>query len=151
MTGEWVDEAVAVQQAWTRAFEARDLKALSALYTEETAFYGSTTTFYTTPDGVRTYFELLPPSYKRSAYEVPHVVPLGDDAMAATGEVTFYREEADGTVTALPLPYDACSGQARHSLEDRDASCVAPAKLLEVSSRGPMVCENVHRPRLGRG
>ena len=103
MTGEWVDEAVAVQQAWTRAFEARDLKALSALYTEETAFYGSTTTFYTTPDGVRTYFELLPPSYKRSAYEVPHVVPLGDDAMAATGEVTFYREEADGTVTALPF------------------------------------------------
>jgi uncharacterized protein (TIGR02246 family) len=103
MRDEWVDAAVALQQAWTRAFEARDLVALSGLYAEETQFYGSTATFYTSPAGVRTYFEILPPSYKRSKYAVPHIVRLSDDAMAATGEVMFYREEADGTVTELPF------------------------------------------------
>jgi uncharacterized protein (TIGR02246 family) len=103
MSDEWVEAAVAVQQAWTRAFEARDLCALSALYAEETAFYGSTAALYTTPAGVRTYFEILPLSYKRSDYAVPYVVWLGEDAMAATGEVTFYREETDGTMTALPF------------------------------------------------
>jgi uncharacterized protein (TIGR02246 family) len=103
MSEQLVEAAVAVQKAWTRAFEARDLTALSGLYAEDTAFYGSTAAFYSTPAGVRTYFEILPLSYKRSDYKVPHVVRLGEDAMAATGEVTFYREEADGTVTELPF------------------------------------------------
>jgi uncharacterized protein (TIGR02246 family) len=103
MSEQLVEAAVAVQKAWTRAFEARDLTALSGLYAEDTAFYGSTAAFYSTPGGVKTYFEILPLSYKRSDYKVPHVVRLGDDAMAATGEVTFYREEADGTVTELPF------------------------------------------------
>ncbi len=103
MRDSWVEAAVAVQKAWTEAFEARDLVALSGLYAEETAFYGSTAEFYATPAGVRTYFEILPLSYKRSDYAVPHVVRLGDNAMAATGEVMFYREEPDGTVTELPF------------------------------------------------
>ncbi|MBW4025046.1 MAG: nuclear transport factor 2 family protein [Proteobacteria bacterium] len=103
MSDDWVQAAVAVQKAWTRAFEARDLAALSGLYTDDTAFYGSTATFYSTPEGVRAYFEILPPSYKRSDYAVPHVVRLGDNAMAATGEVTFYREEDDGSTTELPF------------------------------------------------
>ncbi len=103
MTDDWVEAAVALQRAWTEAFQARDLAALSALYAGETAFYGSTAEFYTTPSGVRTYFEILPLSYKRSDYAVPHVVRLGDAAMAATGEVTFYREEPDGTMTPLPF------------------------------------------------
>ena len=103
MSDQWVDAAVAVQKAWTKAFEARDLAALSGLYAEDTAFYGSTAEFYATPAGVRTYFEILPPSYKRCDYAAPHVVRLGDNAMAATGEVMFYREEADGTVTGLPF------------------------------------------------
>jgi hypothetical protein len=68
-----------------------------------TAFYGSTAQFYTTPAGVRTCVEVLPLSYQRSDHAVPHVVRLGDSAMAATGEVVFYREEPDGTETALPF------------------------------------------------
>jgi len=103
MNEQLLEAAVAVQKAWTRAFEARDLTALSGLYAEDTAFYGSTAEFYSTPAGVRTYFEILPLSYKRSDYKVPHVVRLGDNTMAATGEVTFYREESDGTVTELPF------------------------------------------------
>ena len=94
--------AIKVQRAWKAAFETRDLTRLSALYTDQTAFYGSTAEFYTTPEGVRTYFELLPASFTRSDYAVPHIVRLGPDAMAATGEVTFYTEE-NGIVTPRPF------------------------------------------------
>lgn len=99
---DWVVDAVAVQRAWKQAFEARDLIRLSALYTDETAFYGSTAEFHTTPAGVRSYFEVLPPSYTRADYAVPHIVRLGADAMAATGEVMFYTEQ-DGVVTERPF------------------------------------------------
>ena len=102
MTDDWTQAAIDVQKAWKAAFEARDLDRLSALYSEETAFYGSTRAFYTTPDGVRTYFEILPANYVRSDYAVPHVVRLGDDAMAATGEVTFYTRD-EGVLTERPF------------------------------------------------
>lgn len=98
----WVADAIAVQRAWKEAFEARDLAALSALYTDETAFYGSTAAFYTTPAGVRAYFDVLPASYTRADYAVPHIVRLGPDAMAATGEVMFYTEQ-DGLLTERPF------------------------------------------------
>jgi uncharacterized protein (TIGR02246 family) len=103
MDEDWTAVAVATQKAWKQAFETRDLESLGALYADKTAFYGSTATFYDTPDGVREYFRVLPPSYKRSDYAVPHIVRLGPDAMAATGEVNFYRQENDGSVTLLPF------------------------------------------------
>ncbi len=99
---DWTQDAVAVQRAWKKAFEARDLAALSALYTNQTAFYGSTAAFYTTPAGVRAYFEVLPASYTRADYAIPHVVRLAPNAMAATGEVMFYTEQ-DGVVTERPF------------------------------------------------
>lgn len=102
MNEDWTAIAVNVQRAWKEAFEARDLARLSGLYSDQTAFYGSTAEFYTTPEGVRTYFELLPACYTRSDYAVPHIVRLGPDAMAATGEVMFYTEE-NGVVTECPF------------------------------------------------
>ena len=98
-----VEIAAAVQRAWTEAFAVRDVERIAGLYAEKTAFYGSTAQFYDTPAGVRTYFELLPAAFKRSDYAKPHVVRLGPDALAATGEVTFHREEADGRMTGLPF------------------------------------------------
>ena len=102
MNQEWVDAAVAVQRSWKTAFEARDLGRLCGLYAEETAFYGSTEVFYTSPEGIKTYFTLLPRAFTRCDYAIPHIVPLGPDAMAATGEVMFYTE-ADGVVTERPF------------------------------------------------
>ncbi len=102
MNQEWVDAAVAVQRSWKTAFEARDLAHLSSLYADETAFYGSTAAFYTSPEGIRTYFTLLPRTFTKCDYAVPHVVPLGADAMAATGEVMFYIED-NGVVTERPF------------------------------------------------
>ena len=102
MTGDdRVAIAVAVQREWKAAFEARDLARLGDLYADDTAFYGSTAAFHATPDGVRSYFAELPATFTRVDYQVPHVVGLGLDALAATGEVTFLVEE-DGRAEARP-------------------------------------------------
>ncbi len=102
MDDDWTQVAVDVQKAWKQAFEAREFDKLAALYADNTAFYGSTRTFYSTPAGVREYFRVLPPNFVRSDYEVPHIVRLGDNAMAATGEVMFYTED-DGKLTERPF------------------------------------------------
>lgn len=91
-----------MQRAWKDAFEAREFDKLADLYADKTAFYGSTRAFYTTPQGVREYFRVLPPNFVRSEYEVPHIVRLGDNAMAATGEVMFYTID-DGKLTERPF------------------------------------------------
>ena len=103
MTEDLTAAVIAVQAAWSEAFEARDLDRLAGLYAEETAFYGSTAAFHSTPNGVRTYFATLPASFKRAVYAVPQIVRLCADAVAATGEVIFHREDADGSITELPF------------------------------------------------
>ena len=100
---EMMQAAVAMTRAWKAAFEARDLDRLTALYAPRTAFYGSTAAFYDTPAGVRTYFELLPPAYRGADFATPHIVQLGPDAFAATGEVTFHRDDGADAMTALPF------------------------------------------------
>lgn len=102
MSDDWVDAAVAVQKDWTEAFKSRDFDRLAALYADDTAFYGSTRAFYKTPKGVREYFDVLPKHFVDSDYAVPHVVRLGADAMAATGEVMFYTNE-NGQRTERPF------------------------------------------------
>lgn len=95
------EAAVDVQRAWAEAFAVRDLDRLISLYADQTAFYGSTAAFYTTREGVRTYFELLPERFTAAEYQIPHIVRLSDDAVAATGEVTFYSTEG-GKTAAIP-------------------------------------------------
>ena len=102
MSEDWIQAAVDVQMAWKDAFESRQFEKLAELYADDTAFYGSTRSFYKTPAGVREYFRVLPPNFVRSDYDVPHVVRLGDDAMAATGEVMFYTLD-DGKLTERPF------------------------------------------------
>ena len=102
MSEDWIQAAVDVQTAWKNAFESRQFDKLAALYTDDTALYGSTRAFYKTPAGVRHYFRALPANIARVDYEVPHVVRLGDNAMAVTGEVTFYALD-DGKLTERPF------------------------------------------------
>jgi ketosteroid isomerase-like protein len=102
MDEDWTQIAVDVQTEWKRAFEAREFDKLAALYAENTAFYGSTRAFYSTPAGVREYFRVLPPHFVRADYARPHIVRLGDNAMAATGQVLFYTLD-DGTLTERPF------------------------------------------------
>jgi hypothetical protein len=95
---DWRDDAVALQREWAECFAARDPDRLAALYAEETAFYGSTADFHTTPAGVRSYFAGLPAGFTSAEFAPPHIVRLGADAMAASGEVVF---RFDGK----PIPY----------------------------------------------
>ena len=83
-----------VQAAWVAAFERHDADALAALYTAQTAFYGSTAALHTDRAGVRSYFAALPPSFQRASYGRPHLVPLGPDAVSASGLVEFEVETA---------------------------------------------------------
>ena len=101
MSEDWTQAAVDLQKAWKSAFETRQFDELAELYAEATAFYGSTRAFYKSPAGVREYFRDLPLNYVRADYEIPHIVRLGDDAMAATGEVMFYSLD-DGKLTERP-------------------------------------------------
>jgi uncharacterized protein (TIGR02246 family) len=93
--------AMAVQAEWSDAFEKRDVDRLIGLYAPQTAFWGSTNELHTDPEGVRSYFVDLPSTYKRSHYEVPHVLRLGPDVLAASGYVVFVRE-VDGKDVQLP-------------------------------------------------
>jgi ketosteroid isomerase-like protein len=95
---EFVAAAVAVQAAWTQAFVARDLAALSSLYTPAVQFWGSTAELYLSREGVMEYFIKLPLSYKRSVFSPPNVLAIGPDAFCASGNVVFVREDNEGPV-----------------------------------------------------
>lgn len=100
MEDEYLAAAKAIQAEWSDAFEKRDLDRLVALYAPQTAFWGSTNDLHTDLEGVRSYFLDLPLTYKRSYYDVPHIVRLGPDALAASGTVVFIKE-VDGNDVQL--------------------------------------------------
>lgn len=81
--------AQSIQLAWATAFARADWSAIAALYTPETAFYGSTPELHTSPAGVLSYFENLPPIFIAARYMPPHVLPLGPGLIAASGDVVF--------------------------------------------------------------
>jgi uncharacterized protein (TIGR02246 family) len=86
-----LDIALALQAAWADAFAQRDADALAALYAPQTAFYGSTATLHTDPNGVRSYFTTLSASFIRARFGVPHIVQLGHDAFVASGDAVFVK------------------------------------------------------------
>jgi uncharacterized protein (TIGR02246 family) len=91
-----------LHRAWKAAFEARALDALAELYADETQFYGSTRAFYATPAGVRDYFAALPAPIVGADFAAPYVLRLGDDALVASGEVSFWIER-DGQRVEAPF------------------------------------------------
>ena len=101
MSKEGTAAVVALQGVWKAAFDSRRFDDLAALYAKDTAFCGSTRTLYETPAGVREYFRALPANVVRADFAGPHIVRLGEDALAATGEVTFYALD-DGKLSERP-------------------------------------------------
>jgi ketosteroid isomerase-like protein len=90
-----------LQAEWSDAFEKRDIDRLVALYAPNTAFWGSTNELHKSAAGVRSYFEGLPPSYKRSRYDHPYVIRLAENVLSASVNVTFVKE-MDGQDVSLP-------------------------------------------------
>lgn len=89
MTATFTEVAQTMQAAWATAFARADWSGIVALYTPETAFYGSTPTLHTDPVGVLSYFKGLPPLFVAARYAPPHILPLGPGLFAASGDVVF--------------------------------------------------------------
>lgn len=102
MTGAFDEAAHSVQSAWAAAFARSDWPALAALYAPEAQFWGSTATLYADRTGVLSYFEGLPAGFVAARYARPHILPLGPDVFAASGEVVFVRM-VDGQEHELPF------------------------------------------------
>jgi ketosteroid isomerase-like protein len=89
VTGTFSDVATIMQSQWANAFANADWPALAALYASDSAFYGSTRALHTDRAGVLSYFVGLPPIFVAARYAKPHILTLGPDLFAASGEVVF--------------------------------------------------------------
>ncbi len=73
---------------WAKAFAARDLDALAALYSPDVLFFGSTPQLYRGHEGVRAYFAGLSPDVALEAFEEPELVSVAPGVFATAG---FWR------------------------------------------------------------
>lgn len=80
--------AAVLRAAWAKAFAARDLDALAALYAPDVLFFGSTPELFRGHAGVRAYFAGLSPDVALEAFEEPELVCVAPGVFATAG---FWR------------------------------------------------------------
>ena len=80
--------AADLRARWSRAFAARDLEGLAALYAPDVLFFGSTPQLFRGHEGVRAYFAGLSPDVVLEAFEEPELVSIAPGVFAAAG---FWR------------------------------------------------------------
>lgn len=93
------EEAIQLSRDWARAFNAQDLEGIVKLYAPDALFFGTASkALVTTPDGIRSYFQVafgLGPqaSFKDASVailsETAAVVAGLDDVSGSIGRVTF--------------------------------------------------------------
>lgn len=93
-------DATAIRTRWADAFNAGDIDKLTALYTRQAHFYGSTPALFKGRDGVRTYFSQLPPgaTARMKEHSAIHAAP---DVLLSAGLVDFVTK--DGSVFPFRL------------------------------------------------
>ena len=74
--------------SWARAFAARDLEGLAALYAPDALFFGSTPELFRGHGGVKAYFAGLSPDVMLEAFEEPELVRVAPGVFATAG---FWR------------------------------------------------------------
>jgi ketosteroid isomerase-like protein len=83
---------------WSDAFAKKDWDAMTTLYSKDALFYGSTPPLYKGLDGVKAYFNALPPMVgATAAFKDLTVVPVGSSLINVAGTAVF-------TVPAAPAP-----------------------------------------------
>jgi ketosteroid isomerase-like protein len=94
------DDAIAAAlQKWSDAFAKKDWDSMTSLYSKDALFYGSTPPLYRGLDGVKAYFNALPPMVGATvAFKDMAVVPIGSDLINIAGIATF-------TVPGAPAPF----------------------------------------------
>ena len=93
------DDVVAGTLAkWSDAFVKKDWDAMTALYSKDALFYGSTPPLYKGTDGVMAYFKALPPMVgATAAFKDLTIVPVGANLINVAGTAVF-------TIPAAPAP-----------------------------------------------
>jgi uncharacterized protein (TIGR02246 family) len=88
----------ALLAAWIEAFNRHDLDTHAALYTQDACLFGSIPDLLVGRPAIRGYFSRRGPGVHVRRYPMPHIVPLGSDAVATAAHVDF----ADGEML---VPY----------------------------------------------
>ena len=93
------DVISAALQKWSDAFAKKDWDAMSNLYSKDALFFGSTPPLYRGLDGVKAYFNALPPMVGATvAFKDLAIVPIGSSLINIAGIATF-------TVPGAPAPF----------------------------------------------
>jgi uncharacterized protein (TIGR02246 family) len=98
------EDALAVLDAWTKAFAASDVDAIVKLYAPDALFMGTgSKSVVTKPEGIRAYFEnaLLKDRPRGASLNSFESMVLSDDAVLVTGLDATTRVK-DGTPISAP-------------------------------------------------
>lgn len=87
-----------LREAWIAAFNAHDLDAHVALYTEDAMLFGAVDELQIGREGIRAYFGGRGPGAHVERYNPPHRVEVRPDVVLTAAHVDF----ADGD---QPMPY----------------------------------------------
>ena len=79
--------------AWIAAFNAHDLDAHQALYTEDAMLFGSIPDLVVGRAGIRAYFGARDPSMRVRRYPLPRILHLSPDFAATAAHVDFAEGE----------------------------------------------------------
>lgn len=84
------DVITAALKRWSDAFAKKDWEAMGSLYSKDSLFYGSTPPLYRGIEGVKSYFNALPPMVGATvAFKDMEIVPVGSDLINIAGIATF--------------------------------------------------------------
>lgn len=84
-----------LQALWADAFGRQEWELLASLYTDDAQLFGGKPDLVTSREGVRRYFEAMPPGAALTAkFGAQHVVQIAPDVIVSAGDVAFRRAGA---------------------------------------------------------
>jgi len=84
-----------LQALWADAFGRQEWEFLASLYTDDAQLFGGKPDLFTSREGVRRYFEAMPPGAALTAkFGAQHVVQIAPDVIVSAGDVAFRRAGA---------------------------------------------------------
>jgi uncharacterized protein (TIGR02246 family) len=91
LTNISVDTVNSLLQRWQAAFNARDIGALVALYSEDACLFGGKPTLSVGRSAVHAYFSALPPVRLQAEFGEQTIVQLAPGVITSAGFITFAR------------------------------------------------------------
>jgi uncharacterized protein (TIGR02246 family) len=85
------DIAISLQQRWQAAFNARDIAAIVALYSEDACLFGGKPDLSVGRPAIQAYFNALPPVRLQAEFGEQTIVQLTPSVIMSAGFITFAR------------------------------------------------------------